>query len=84
MKENDGGGVLQDSRLEDLPRVHYRGGEASHADRMVADRPVLAIKRDHEKVRVSEFFDGGVFSIIDGFGLDRTNSPTAVPGSVPV
>ena len=49
VQEDDGGRVLQDGRLENLPRVHNRGGEASHADRMVADGPVLAVECDYKK-----------------------------------
>ncbi len=35
-------------------------------------------------VRVSEFINGGVGTIIDGFCLSFIISHTAVPGSVPI
>ena len=49
VQEYDGSRILQNSGLENFPWVYDRGGEASHADRMVADRPVFAVERDHEK-----------------------------------
>ncbi len=49
VQEYDGSRVLQNSGFEDFPWVHDRGGKASHADRVIADRPVLAVERDHEK-----------------------------------
>jgi hypothetical protein len=35
-------------------------------------------------LRPSDFYDGGVFTIIGGLGLGCNGSPDAVPGSVPV
>lgn len=53
VEKYDGRSAVKQSRLETFPRMNYRGGEASDADRMVADRPVLAIERDqYEKLAI--------------------------------